>query len=151
MDIAHQFKQIRISIAQDRFVTALKQVADLAMAPVVSLGVAELDPLHDLGKRHAFGFEQQMDVVGHQDVGEQAKSITLAIVLQTFQVGDAVLVVMKSSLLLIAANNHMVERSVLLDSGLSCHGAKTSRSEDIKSIFNCLDWSNNKPRREIPT
>ena len=55
MDIAHQFKQIRISIAQYRFVTALKQVADLAMAPVISLRVAELDPLHDLGKRHAFG------------------------------------------------------------------------------------------------
>ena len=105
------------------------------MAPVVSLGVAELDPLHDLGKRHAFGFEQQMDVVGHQDVGEQAKPIALAIMLQAFQVGDAVLVIMKSSLLLIAADNHMVERSVKLDSGFACHGAKTSRREDIKSIL----------------
>ena len=97
------------------------------MAPVEALGVAELHPLHDLGKRHAFGFEQQMDVVGHHDVGEQAKSITLAIMLQAFQVCDAVLVIMKSSLLLIAADNHMVVRSVILGSGLACHGAKTSR------------------------
>ena len=43
------------------------------MEPVEGLGVAELHPLHDLGKRHAIGFEQQMDVVGHQDAGKQAK------------------------------------------------------------------------------
>ena len=47
-----------------------------------------------------------MHVVGHQDIGEQAKSITLAIMLQPFQIGDAVLVTLKSSLLLIAADNH---------------------------------------------
>ena len=89
----------------------------------------------ELGKRDAFSFEQQMDVVGHQDVGEQAKSMTLAIMLQAFQVGDAVLVIMKSSLLLIAADNHMVERAVILDSGPACHGAKTSSREVVKSIL----------------
>ena len=108
------------------------------MAPVISLRVAELDPLHDLGKRHAFGFEQQMDVVGHQDVGEQAKSITLAIMLQPCEVGEAVLVIIKSSLLLIAADNNMAERSVILDSGLGCHGAKTTRREGTKSLLNLL-------------
>ena len=76
-----------------------------------------------------------MDVVGHQAEGEQAESITLAIMLQAFQVGDAVLVIIKSSLLLIAADNHMVKRSVILDSGLACHGAKTNRREDTKSIL----------------
>jgi len=38
--------------------------------------------------------------------------------LQALQVGDAVLVIMKSSLLLIAADNHMVERPVIFDVGL---------------------------------
>ena len=45
--------------------------------------------------------------------------------LQAFKVDDAVVVIMESSLLLIAANNHMVERSVIFNSGLSCHEAKT--------------------------
>ena len=76
-----------------------------------------------------------MDVVGHQDVGVEPKSITLAIMLQAFQISDAVLIIMKSSPLLITADNHMVERSVILDSGLACHGAKTSRREDTKSIL----------------
>lgn len=88
-----------------------------------------------LEKRHAFGFEEQIDVVGHQDVGEQAKSITLAIMLQPCEVGEAVLVIIKSSLLLIAADNNMAERSVILDSGLGCHGAKTTRREGTKSLL----------------
>ena len=76
-----------------------------------------------------------MDVVGHQAEGVQAESITLAIMLQAFQVGDAVLVIMKSPLLLIAADNHMVERAVILDSGLARHGVNTSRGEGINSIL----------------
>ena len=62
-------------------------------------------------------------------VGVEAKSITLAIMLQAFQVGDAVLVIMKSSLLLIATDNHMVERSVILDSGLACHRSDSTSEE----------------------
>ena len=87
-------------------------MTDVTMAPVLSLGAAELDPLHDPGKRPAFGFEQQTDVVRYQDASKHAKSITLAIMLHAFQVRDAVVVIMKNSLLLIATDNHMVERFV---------------------------------------
>ena len=72
-----------------------------------------------------------MDVVGHQAEGVQAKSVALSIVLQAFEVGDAVLVIMKSSLLLIATDNHMVECAVILDSGPACHSAKTSSEKSL--------------------
>jgi len=63
MNVAHQFKQARIAVAQDRFETALKQVPDLAMAPVKSLCAAKLHPLDDLGERYAFRLQEQLDVV----------------------------------------------------------------------------------------
>ncbi len=55
MNIAHQLQQIGVAVAQDRFVAPLKQVADLAVAPIVALGVAGLCPLHDPGEGNFFG------------------------------------------------------------------------------------------------
>ena len=43
------------------------------------------------------------------------------------QVDDAILIIMKSSLLLIAADNQMVQRAVILDSGLACMERKLAK------------------------
>jgi hypothetical protein len=49
LNVEHQVKQIPNSIAQYRFVTAVKQVADLVMAPIIiPLSIAGLDSLHVL-------------------------------------------------------------------------------------------------------
>src|SRR6266550_3166184 len=97
------------------------------MAPVVTLSVAGLNPLHDLGKRYAFSLQQEVNVVGHQHVGVEPKTKALAIVLDAFEISDSVSVVVESSLPLIAADNHMIERPVKLDSGFARHGANLAR------------------------
>jgi hypothetical protein len=101
------------------------------MAPVVALSVAGLNPLHDLGERHVLGLHQQVNVVGHQDVGVEPKPVALAIVLDAFKISASVLVVLKGSLPLIAAHNHMKQRPVKFDSGLACHGAKVARKKTL--------------------
>ena len=44
-----------------------------------------------------------------------------------FEISDSVSVVVESSLPLIAADNHMIERPVKLDSGFARHGANLAR------------------------
>ena len=50
MNVSYQFKQIGVAVAENGLVAPLKQMADGAMAPVVSLGVGRLDCLHDPGE-----------------------------------------------------------------------------------------------------
>ena len=70
-------------------------------------------------------------MVGHQDVGVKPKTIALTIVLEPLKVGAAVLVVLKSSLPLIAADNHMIERPVKLNSRFARHAAKLPKGMAI--------------------
>ena len=70
-------------------------------------------------------------MVGHQDVGVEPKPVALAIVLDAFKISVSVLVVLKGSLPLIAANNHMIKCTVKFDSGLACHGAKVARKKTL--------------------
>ena len=126
MDIAHQFKQVGVAVAEDRLVAALKQVADLAVAAVEYLGVASLDPLHDLGQSNALGLDQDVDVVGHQDISMEPKAVALAIVLDALEVALAVVIVVEGLLALVAAHDDVVEGAVKLDSGLSRHAGTVS-------------------------
>ena len=50
-----------------------------------------------------------MDVVGHQDVGVNTKLIALSVVFDSLQVVQAIPVVAKDLLALIAANNDVIE------------------------------------------
>jgi hypothetical protein len=44
MDVAHQFEQVGITVAENRLVAALKQMADLFVAAVVALGMLPCIP-----------------------------------------------------------------------------------------------------------
>ena len=69
MDVADQTQQVLVLVADNGFVSSLKKMADFAIAAVEILSVGLLQSLHELGERNATGFNQQMDVVGHQAVG----------------------------------------------------------------------------------
>jgi hypothetical protein len=71
-------------------------VTHRAVTAIIALCIAELDPLHDLGKPHRAGFYQEMNVIRHQHVGVNYAAITLSIMLDAFEVGDAVACVAKN-------------------------------------------------------
>lgn len=81
----------------------------------------ERNSQHDLGKPDTLGLDQDMDVVGHQDVSLEAKPVALPGVLDPLDIELLLLVVVKSPLTLVAADNDMVTRSAKLDSRLSRH------------------------------
>ena len=116
MNVSHQLKQIGVAIAENRLVASLKQVAHRAMATVVSLGVGELDRLHDFGKRYLLGLQQQVHVVGHQNVCVDYETAALPVMLETLKIRRAVLVITKNYLPLIAPYDDMIESPFKLDS-----------------------------------
>lgn len=86
------------------------------MAAVVPLGVRELYRLHDFGKRYLLGLQQQMYVVGHQNVGVDYETAALPVVLETLKICRAVLVTTKNYLPLIASHDDMIKSPFKLDS-----------------------------------
>ena len=70
-------------------------------------------------------------MVGHQNVSVKAKTVALPIMLDALEISGAVPVILKSPLPLIAAHNHVIERTVKLNSGLACHVPKLPTTTPI--------------------
>ena len=70
-----------------------------------------------LDSPNALGLDQDVDVVGHQDVSVEPKAVALAIVLDALEIALAVVIVVKGLLALVTAHYDMVEGTVKLDSG----------------------------------
>src|SRR6266508_4451687 len=83
--------------------------------------VTQLQSLHDLGQPNLAGFDQQVNVVAHQHVGIHFEAVTLAVLLEPFQIVSPVRVAAEYRLALIAAANHMVKRSRIFHSRFSRH------------------------------
>ena len=69
MNVAHQFPQIRIFLAQKGFISILKQMSIPAMTAVELLGITGEQPAHDGGDGSRAGSEEHVGMVGHQGPG----------------------------------------------------------------------------------
>ncbi len=104
MKVADQLQKVSIPVTKNRFVPALEEVADAPVTAVIVLGVRRLNTLEDFRERRLAGFEQEMDVVGQQDVGVDSKLIALPLVFDSLQVARPVPIVAKDRLALIATH-----------------------------------------------
>ena len=87
MNITDQLKEILVFLAKDCFVAPFKHVSGLAMSKIEILAVKLSEPLHEF-RQWLFGaFNQQMDVIGHQEVRVQHIVIFLAVPRQPFNIG----------------------------------------------------------------
>ena len=109
MEVAHQFQQVGVAIAENRLVAPLKHVAGLVVSAIVVLAVCELQSLHCPGERMGSGLQQQMDVVGHQDLGMEGDAISAAIALEALQIAGVIFGIMKDRRPLVATDDHMIE------------------------------------------
>jgi hypothetical protein len=66
VNITHQFQEIRILLAENGFVSVLKERAVSSVAPIVGDGIAGEQPPHEGGQRDATGSHQKVRVVGEQ-------------------------------------------------------------------------------------
>lgn len=65
MQVADQLQKVGIQTTEQGLITPLEQLPCLPVAPIVILGIGELERLHRAPKRDLLGFNQQMYVIGH--------------------------------------------------------------------------------------
>src|SRR3990172_12124935 len=122
VDISDQSQEILIPIAEKGLVPSLKEMAYFAVLPIEVAGIGEIQKLHDLRQRRFRCLDEQVEVIGHQDVGVEDKTALLLIMPESAEILASVLIVKENVLLLIAPGYHMVERSGKLYARRSCHG-----------------------------
>jgi hypothetical protein len=79
-----------------------------------------------LDKRHSAGFDQQVHVVAHKDIGIHLETVPLPVLLQPLQVILPIPITAKNRLPLIAPTDHMIKRPGKFHSRFSCHSATLS-------------------------
>jgi hypothetical protein len=122
VQVPHQLHKVRVRLAQDGLVAALETVADQAMPLVEVPGVALLEPLHGLGEGKPPWREEQMQMVGHEDIRVQGESVSLLVACQQLTVAAIVRRVPEYGAPLVTPSQHVVERLWNVDTGWTGHG-----------------------------
>src|SRR4030095_7899574 len=87
--------------------------------------------LQHLRRRSLLHFQEQMEVVRHQNVGVEVKRITLSHHRQTVEKRFVVAVLKKYLAPVVASGHHVIEQSLCMDSGMSGHKALISKLVDL--------------------
>src|SRR3989304_2793151 len=131
MDVAHQLQQVAIAVAHDRLVAPLKQMPAVTVCSVKSPRVSGQQRLHHPRRRSLLHFQEQMEMVRHQNVGVEVKRITLSRRGQPVEKRFEVAVLKKYLPAVVSAGHHMIEQSLRVDSGMSGHDAPLSKLVDL--------------------
>lgn len=79
MDIFHQRQQVGIAVAKNGLVSTLKDMAHGTVFSVKVHRIALIDPLKYFRKGRISHFDQEMDMVWHQNIGIEEKGITILV------------------------------------------------------------------------
>src|SRR3989339_866049 len=109
MDVADQFEEIGVLLADDRFVTVLEEVARALVAEVEIDGIAGQEPAHEEGQTGPARTEQQMNVVGHQRPGEAFGAGLDEELREVDEKPPAVVIVAEDVTAIDSADNHVLE------------------------------------------
>jgi hypothetical protein len=122
MDIFEERKEIGVAVAEDGFVTALEEMTDGTVSPVEVHRVALVDALKDPGQRDIPCFNQQMDMIVHEDIGIQMVGVTIFIDGQESEIPLKVGRIFKYLLSLVTSRDDMVEGPIKLYPRFPWHG-----------------------------
>src|SRR4029450_2265101 len=103
----------------------------VAVCSVKSPRVSGQQRLQHPRRRSLLDFQEQMEVVRHQNVGVEVKRITLSHHRQTVEKRFVVAVLKKYLAPVVASGHHVIEQSSCMDSGMSGHKALISKLVDL--------------------
>ena len=112
---SNQLTQIAIGLAENRFISALKQVADLFVFSVEVLAVARQHTLHDSAYSVVLPFDQQVSVVWHQAVCVKKERPLSLLFCEHMQESEVVVVRAEDLSSIIPSGDYMIETSGDLD------------------------------------
>ena len=75
MDIAQEFQQVGVFLAEDGFEPVLEDMAEAFAADIKALGITEHEAIHDKRDGKSIHFNKQVKVVGHEAVGIEMKRL----------------------------------------------------------------------------
>ncbi len=111
VDIPARFNKIRWGIDLSGSISPLEHMPDIIIFLVEINGVAGVKDTDDSLQWNIVGFNQQMNVVGHQTVGVDGKWVLFFRFLQIRNILLAIFIIMKQLLLPVPPRRHMIRRS----------------------------------------
>jgi hypothetical protein len=84
-------------------------VANGAVFPVEMHRIALVDALEDLGQGHILCFDQEMDMVTHEDIGIQVEMLALFVGCHELKVLLVVLLILEDLLFLVSAGDNVIK------------------------------------------
>ena len=105
--------------------TALPPTVALPMATIEKLRIGLLEALHEFREGDRRGFQEKMDMVGHQAVGVQCHVMLLAILREAIEVGLIVGGIAERLLPLVATGDDVVEEAGGKRAGTPGHTARS--------------------------
>ena len=108
MDITYKFQKIPVSVNQQRFIAALKEMAYLISSTVYIAGIAKTDILNYAGQGNITNLDSQMDVVRHQTIGMDTMLVFFYAFLDEKKKSASILFVKKNILSSVASQDDMV-------------------------------------------
>jgi hypothetical protein len=71
VDAPGYLKKVPIGVNQKRFVSTLIEVTGSMMPTIKGSGIADVEMTHEFGQISVRGGNQQMEVIGHEHIGEE--------------------------------------------------------------------------------
>ena len=135
MDIADEFQQIGIFLAQNRFVPVLEQVAHPVVAPIEVYGVTGEQFFHQGRNGNVAGSQQQMEMIWDQGPGEAAGAGFRQKFAQALQKAVIVHLIAKDRLPGDTPADDVVQRAGGVYAGLPGHERDVSNSGRVINLY----------------
>lgn len=131
MEIADEFEEIGVSIAENGAIPPLKDMPHFAVPAVVILAVATLEGLHRAGQRRGPGLQQEMHMIPHEDVRVQRDPISATIAFEPVEIRGVIGLVMEDRRALVAADDDMKEGAGKIETWFTSHAEESTARSTI--------------------
>jgi len=133
VDIARNLLEIRIRINEEGLIASLIEMARPFVGAIEVRGIRDVEVAHEFLEIGPRGLDQQMKMIGHQDVGQHLHLVDLGGADQELQKDRMVQILGVDLLTGIAPAGNMVIGVLELDAEGTGHGGEGSRGRERKS------------------
>lgn len=132
MDVLEKCQKIVVPVTENSLVPTLEEMTNGSVFFVEIHGVALVDALEDFGKRNVLGFDQEMNMVAHENVCVEMAAIAVFVDGQKLKVSLEIRRIFEYFLSLITAGDDVVEGAVKLYPWFPRHRAETCQDGNFQ-------------------
>ena len=130
MDVFEKGQEVSVSVAEDCFVSTLEEVADGLVLAIKVHGVALVDTLKDFREQDILRFDEEMNMVGHENIGIEVKMIALLVSGEDVKIFTVVKGIGEYPLPLVASRDDMVEGAFVFYPRLTGHDGRIADTKE---------------------